>query len=324
MVIKKYGRRAVALLLGAIMLFALAACGGNEPIEEESSSVPSSSSAPTSSSEVAPAKISDDTAKKLDEAKVTNPETVSWLYIPNTNIDYPVLYNADDNFKYETKDVNGQKSTLDTSKLDADVKKNLGNTKAYIGAIYFDARSTTPGSSKPSRNLPIYGHNWTNIVEPYRIGNAKDYDVMFAQLMSYTDEKFAKENPYIYLSTGEETKVYKVFSAVYFNAYCLNYGTPDLKDEDFKKLLDDAQARSVIKFDTEVSTSDNIINLITCCRKYPKSKTQITAGGSTFNIQRFAVLARELRPGETDKDPVNVSKNTGNIDPTWTTKNFYL
>lgn len=319
MLVKNTGKRLFAFALCAVLMLSLASCGDNEPIEESSSDTPSSSAPAVS--EAPPEKTNDETLKKLDEAKATNPETVSWISIPNTNINYPVMYSPDDNFKYEKKDLKGEKSTLDASKLDKDVAKNLGGAKAYLGAIYFDARGTAPGGTgKVSRNLLTYGHNWTNIVEPYRIGNTKDYDVMFAQLMSYTDEKFAKENPYIYISTGDETKVYKVFSAVYFNAFCSNYTTPDQDDAAQQKLLDDAQARSVNKFDTKVSTSDKVISLITCCRKYPKSQTQ----GDGFNIQRFTVLARELRAGETDKDPVTVTKNTGKIDPKWTMKTHSL
>ncbi len=315
---KLYGKRAIALVLCAILLFTLAACGGGDEPVEESSDIPSSSSAVSS----APAeKISEDTAKKLNDAKTLNPETVSWISIPNTNIDYPVLQSLEDNFKYETKDIEGKKSKLDTSTIDKDVAKNLGGVNAYIGAIYYDNRanvSTDPGQS--SRNMLIYGHNWTNILDPFRIGNKKDYDVMFAQLKSYTDESFAKQNPYIYLSTGDETQVYKVFGIVYFNAFCSNYIDPNPDDAKYQKLLDDAQARSLFKYDTKVSTDDNIISLITCSRKYPKSVTQ----GDGFNIQRFAIMARLLRDGESDKDAVTVTKNTGNVDPKWTMKTHSL
>lgn len=319
MMIKKYGKHVVALLLCAMMLFSLAACGGNDPVEEEPD-VSSSSQPLPSPSQAEPEKTNDEVIKKLDTAKTTNPETVSWLTIPNTNIDYPVLQSLEDNFKYETKDIDGKKSTLDPAKMDKAVASLLGGSKAYVGAIYYDAKVQAPNNSEVSRNMLLYGHNWTNIVEPFRIGNDKDYDVMFAQLKSYTDENFAKQNPYIYLSTGDKTKVYKVFSVVYFNAFCSNYIAPNPDDDMYKKLLDDAQARTLYKYDTAVSTDDNIITLITCSRKYPKSVTQ----GDGFNIQRFAVIARELRDGETDKDAVKVTKNTGNLDPKWTMKTHKL
>lgn len=319
MMLKKYGKHALALLLCAMMLFSLAACGGNDPVEDEPD-VSSSSKPVSSSSEADSGKISEDVAKKIDEAKTINPETVSWLTIPNTNIDYPVLYSPDSNEKYIVNDINGKKTTLDASKMDKDVAAHLNGVKAYNGAICYDNRDVVPGGTEVSRNTILYGHNWTNIVEPFRIGNTKDYDVMFAQLMSYTDENFAKQNPYIYLSTGDTTKVYKVFSVVYFNVFCSNYITPNPDDEMYQKLLDDAQARTLYKYDTPVSIDDNIINLITCVRKYPKSVTQ----GDGFNIQRFTILARELRDGETDKDAVTVTKNTGNLDPKWTMKTHKL
>lgn len=319
---KLFSIRTIAFALILTMTLPLAACGSKPA---ETSSAAASSEAPSvqesSVAEAAPAKITPDTQKKLDEAKGTNPEVVSWISIPNTNIDYPVLQSLEDNYKYESKDLNGKKTALDASKMDKDVAKNLGGTKALVGAIYFDAKDNVSlTKTEASKNMIIYGHNWTNIVEPFRIGNQKDYDVMFAQLKSYTDESFAKTNPYIYLSTKGETQVYKVFSVVYFNAFCKNYITPNPSDDEYKKLLADSQARSLYKYNTEVSTGDNIISLITCSRKYPKNVTQ----GNGFNIQRFAVLARLLRQGETDKDPVTVTKNTGNLDPKWTMKSFSL
>ncbi len=328
MMTKKLNRIVALALAALMMMLVLTACSG-EPATVESSSAPASSSATssvTSVSDATPEPIADDTLKKLDEAKTTNPETLSWLTIPNTNIDYPVLQSKSDNFKYETKDIKGEKSVLDQSKItDKTVVDNLGGSKAYLGAIYFDSKANVSKvKSESARQLLIYGHNWTNIVEPFRIGNQKDYDVMFAQLKSYTDETFAKTNPYIYLTTDGVTQVYKVFSAVYFNAFCSNYITPNPKDDAYTKLLADAQARSLYKFGTEVSKDDNIISLITCSRKYPKSLTQGNAQGQTFNIQRFTVMARLLRDGETDKDPVTVTKNTGNLDPKWTMKTHSL
>ncbi|MFA9379583.1 MAG: class B sortase [Acetanaerobacterium sp.] len=321
MIKKMYGKRTLAFLLAAVMLLTLAACGGGEPAEDDSEAPSSSSksSVAPSSSEAPP--ISDETASRLDEATVTNPEVKSWLTIPNTNIDYPVLQSLEDNFKYEDTDVNGGKSTLDKSAMDKVVADNLGGLKAYTGAIYYDQKvHVSNDKAEVSKNMLLYGHNWTNIVEPFRIGNAKDYDVMFAQLQSYTDEAFAKENPYIYLSTDGETKTYKIFSIVYFNAFCSNYIDPNPDNDKFSKLLDDAQARTLYKYNTPVSTDDSIVTLITCSRRYPKSLTQ----GDGFNIQRFAVLARLLRDGETDKDAVTVTKNTGNLDPKWTMKTHSL
>ncbi len=316
---KLFAIRSIAFSLILTMVLPLAACGGEEPAEASSSEV--SSQQVSSVEEAKPEAISPEVAKKVEEAKTANPEVVSWISIPNTNIDYPILQSTTDNFKYESVDLNGKKTALDPKKMDKAVADNLGGTKALVGAIYYDAKAKVSlNKDEVSRNQIIYGHNWTNIVEPFRIGKQKDYDVMFAQLMSYTDETFAKTNPYIYISTGETTQVYKVFGLVYFNAFCSNYITPNPNDDQYAKLLADAQARSIYKYNTEVTTADNIISLYTCERKYPKSLTQ----GNGFNIQRFAVMARLLREGETDKDPVTVTKNTGKIDPPWTMKTFSL
>ena len=304
-------RTVSAVLLGA-MLLSFAACKGNEePVTEESSSDTASVAEPTSSvPEADPTEVPADFAKKLADAKAINPEVIGYINVPGTNIQYPLLQSVTDNFKYESKDLNGKKSTVE------------GGKSGWLnGAIYLDAKAKLGAKAESSANSLIFGHNWSNVTEPFRIGDkAEKTDTMFAMLKSYTDETFAKTNPYIYIYTNEGTKTYKVFSVVYFNAFCKNYITPNPSDDAFKKLLDDSQARSLYKFDTKVDTSDKLISLVTCSRKYPNKLTQ----GDGFNTQRFAVMARLLRDGETDKDPVTVAKNTGKLDPKWVFNSYSL
>ena len=68
-------------------------------------------------------------------------------------------------------------------------------------------------------------------------------------------------------------------------------------------IIKEAQRRSRHTFDVDVNSSDKIVTLSTCTRAY----------GQTSN-QRFVVMGRLLRPGET-VGPVAISANLNHKQP---------
>lgn len=310
----KIGTRLLALLLAVIMTLSLVACNNDPEIEDESSKQPSSADVSKDDGKKdEPTKEDEKFFTDLEKAIDTNPEVIAYLDVPNTNIQYPILYNADSNFKYETKDINGEKSVVN------------GKSGNYTGAVYLSSYAKH-GSNKSDMSsfMPLYGHNWTNYKEPYNIGNKDEKDIMFAQLMSYTDQKFAEENPYIYIYTPDGKKqTYKVFSAVYFNAFCNNYAlNKGLTDKQFEALIKDATNRSLFDFGTKVTKDDKVISLVTCCRKYGNEAVH-KAGGSTYNLQRFTVMARLVHEDEKIEEKVTVKKGNPTA-PNWTKKSYWL
>lgn len=225
----------------------------------------------------------------IQEYKATNNEVVGWLTVPNTNINIPITLNTQNNDYYVYRDW----------------KKNYYPDTTYKNyyetATYLDFRTKLSNSwSNGSKNLVLYGHNWNNLRSPFTIGNQSGY-IMFAQLPSYTSQDFAKNNPHIYFSTGENEGIWRVFSV----AYCeispnFFYNNPDPSLGQYKNLLDEWKARSLYNFGVEVDTSDRIITLSTCTRQY---------GTDVGERQRFVVVARLLRPGESEQDTISVSVN---------------
>lgn len=308
-------KKLLALLLAMIMTISLVACNNDPEIDEESSQEPSSSevSKDDGDDNKEPSKEDEKFFNELEKAIDTNPEVIAYLNVPNTNIQYPILYNPDSNFKYETKDINGEKSIVG------------GKAGNYTGAIYLSSYAKhSTNKSDMSSFMPMYGHNWTNYKEPYNIGNKDDKDIMFAQLMSYTDQKFAEENPYIYIYTPDgKVQTYKVFSAVYFNAFCNNYAlNKGLTDKQFEALIKDATDRSLFDFGTKVTKDDKVISLVTCCRKFGNEAVH-KAGGSTYNLQRFTVMAKLVDEGEKVDEKVTVKKGNPTA-PKWTKKSYWL
>lgn len=205
---------------------------------------------------------------------------MGWLKIPGTNINYPVLYNANDVNYYLEKDLYKQYS------------RN--------GVVWADPATNFGTSSQISRNTVLYGHNWTNYSANPHIGYSSD--VMFAQLTQYHYLDFARQYPYIYYSTGSEEMTWVIFACFYTDIdFVYNIADPD--DATFSYIVSGAKARSRHIIDVDVKSSDKILTLSTCTRAYGKS-----------DRQRFVVMARQLRPGESI-EAVSMSANPNPVLP---------
>lgn len=122
-----------------------------------------------------------------------NSDVVAWLYVPGTNINFPVAQRP-----------NGGGTSLDDYYLTRGLDKK---TKA-TGSCYLDERDTTVAS----QGL-ILNHN--NIF----YGHAKGTDI-FDQLeeVTRTDEWFNNEsNRYVYVNTLKGRYVFEVFATYYMN-----------------------------------------------------------------------------------------------------------
>lgn len=208
--------------------------------------------------------------------KKINDDVKGWLNIPGTNINYPVLQSPSNYDPHYYLDKNIYRNT-DT------------NGVVYAGSTcYLDG-----GSSSLSANTVLFGHNWTNYSAAPRIGNASD--VMFAQLASYHYLDFAKNHPYIWFSTESAEMKWVIFS-VFYTDISFNYIQPD-PAEGIQYILDGAKSRGRYIFDVDVNSNDKILTLSTCTRAYGKS-----------DKQRFVVMARLMRKGETVKE-IGVTAN---------------
>lgn len=191
--------------------------------------------------------------------KGINPDTIGWLRVPGTNINYPVVQGGADNNYYLYRDIYGNYSKQ--------------------GVIWADVRVGTN-----SNNTVIYGHNWGNVFSPPRVGAAGD--IMFAQLPAYHYRWFAQSYPYIHYSDAASNKTWKVF-AVFYTDVSFDYINVNASGGTLQNIIDVARRRSLHNFDVQVDSSDRILTLSTCSWVY----------GSDGN-QRFVVMARLLRPGE--------------------------
>ena len=159
-----------------------------------------------------------------------NSDTVGWLKVNNTNVDYPVVQ-ADDNDYY--------------------LKKNFKKQKDSSGWIFMDYRAD---ATNLSQNNIIFGHNMYYS------------KVMFGTLYKTKQANWYKnkDNQIIEFDTLYQKLKWKIFSIYVVpntNDYLIANFSNDKKFQEFINLITD---RSIYTFDTPVSTDDKILTLSTC------------------------------------------------------------
>lgn len=166
---------------------------------------------------------------KIQDLIEKNGDTVGWLNVKGTKINYPVV-KSNDNDYYLTH-------SFDKSY----------NSAGWVFANYINKFDGT------DKNISIFGHN-------RRDGS------MFASLKDTIKEEWYKneENYYIIFETVNGTEIYKVFSNYKIKAETY-YFTNDFKNNaEYKTFLDTLTSRSVYNYNTPVDTNSFIITLSTC------------------------------------------------------------
>ena len=101
----------------------------------------------------------------------------AWIYLPNTNIDYPVLQHPTDNAYY--------------------LEHNLDGSEGYPGCIYTENYNSKDFTDPQT---VVYGHNMRD-------------GTMFSDLHKYEDEDFFNENKYVFFHTEDDVFAYRIFAA---------------------------------------------------------------------------------------------------------------
>ena len=174
-----------------------------------------------------------------------NEHIYAWIYIPNTNIDYPVLQHPDNADYYLTHDTKGNKVTAGS-----------------IFTQYYNEKDFN------DNNTVIYGHNMKN-------------GSMFKTLHYFEDRQFFEENPYIYIYTENQTRVYEIFGAYEYSDVHLLLSYNMENDKAFGKYLKDLTSldgsKDNFNWDIEVTSADKVITLSTCISGKANSRYLVQA-----------------------------------------------
>lgn len=163
-----------------------------------------------------------------------NPDFWGWLSIPETKLDYPVMYTPEEPEYYLRRAFDGSSSLSGVP---------------FVGEGY----------REDGRHTIIYGHNMKN-------------GTMFATLHSYADREFWQAHPAITLDTLDESRSYQVLGAFYSKAFLQTeenvfrfYQCSDLSTQNaFEEYVE--QVREAALYDTGVAAEygGELLTLATC------------------------------------------------------------
>ena len=158
-----------------------------------------------------------------------NNETVGWLKVNNTNVNYSVVQHSDNDYYL---------------KHDFNQRNNIN------GWVFADFRDDFEHFGT---NTIIYAHNMTN-------------RTMFGSLVWVLKDSWYKneENWYIKVSTPTSNTIWKIFSIYTIKPEVYYLKTYFEDTAEHKKFLDTIKNRSIYNFNEDINTDNKVLTLSTC------------------------------------------------------------
>lgn len=165
----------------------------------------------------------------IDSLKEKNGDTIGWIKVNNTNINYPFVQTKDNDYYLS--------HAFDKSNNNA-------------GWVFLDYRNNSDFSDK---NNIIYAH-------------ARRDNSMFGSLRNVLKKEWYsnKDNHIIKLSTANENTMWQIFSVYKIPVETYYITTQFTTSSQYKAFLETITKRSVHQFNTTVDSSDKILTLSTC------------------------------------------------------------
>lgn len=165
----------------------------------------------------------------FNSLKEENPDTVAYLKVNNTNIDYIVLKGKNNSYY---------------------LNHNFEKKKNVAGWVFSDYHNKFDGNDK---NIVIFGHNMKN-------------GSMFGTLKYVLKKEWFdnKDNHKILLVDENGEHYYQVFSTYIINVEDYYINTNFKSNDDFYKFINVLKDRSKYDYDVSLDKSDNILTLSTC------------------------------------------------------------
>ena len=165
----------------------------------------------------------------FNELKKKNNETVAWINVNNTNINYPVVQTDNNDFYL-----------------------NHSYNKEYneAGWVFLDYRNNKNFTDK---NTIVYAHSRLD-------------KTMFGSLSKTLNENWYqnKDNHIIRISNEYENSLWQIFSIYIIDTESYYITTEFNNDTDYQNFLNTMISRSKYDFHTPLNTKDRIITLSTC------------------------------------------------------------
>ena len=165
-----------------------------------------------------------------------NPDVVGWIRVPDTRIDYPILYDENDNEKYLHIDMAGEKSVS--------------------GSIYLD-KDDLPDFA--SLHNVIYGHHM------------KDGS-MFRDIMNFRDKEFFDSHREIYIYLPDREVKLRPFACLYTKPDGIRRKTRFSSEEKFNTYIEEMVKGAEIYAEPDQKIT-RIYSLVTCSYELDDTRT---------------------------------------------------
>ena len=175
----------------------------------------------------------------LKDLQEKNPDTIAWIEIPGTSVDYPVMQ-SDTNSYY--------------------LRRTFSRQYNITGSIFADYRNSPDFDDQ---NTVIYGHNM-------RDGS------MFYDVSLFMNEDFYKDNRSIIITLDDRILEYTVFS-IYETQKDYDYRSPELESNLFEEKLREFRRKSLIESDVPLSERSRILTLSTCSYSFQDARIALHA-----------------------------------------------
>ena len=163
----------------------------------------------------------------VEALQEVTPEVLGWLWLPNTQISYPLMQGTDNEYY---------------------LHNTWKNEPNELGAIFLDYRSAPDFSDF---NTLIYGHRMQS-------------DAMFATLRFYAEQAHWESAPLVYVRAGDMVYTFTIFAA-YEAPVTQPLYLPALTDAaQIDAVLQYAQEASVLDTGLTPGAEDHILTLVTC------------------------------------------------------------
>ena len=188
---------------------------------------------PSESGETTPAYVGP--AIDFDELKKINDDCVAWIYIEDTDINYPIVQGSDNSYY---------------------LKHLIDGKWNSSGSIFMDSRVSADISD---RHSIIYGHHMKN-------------GTMFSRLTKYKEQEYFDAHPEGWLITPEDTYRIEFFAGYVANVKSVAWDLEFESDADFETWIKEAQKQSWFTSPFSPAVTDRILTLSTCSYEFDNAR----------------------------------------------------
>lgn len=188
---------------------------------------------PSESGETTPAYVGP--AIDFDELKKINDDCVAWIYIEDTDINYPIVQGSDNSYY---------------------LKHLIDGKWNSSGSIFMDSRVSADISD---RHCIIYGHHMKN-------------GTMFSGLTKYKEQEYFDAHPEGWLITPEGTYRIEFFAGYVANVKSAAWDLGFESDDDFVSWTQEAKKQSWFASALSPAVTDRILTLSTCSYEFDNAR----------------------------------------------------